>query len=339
MLPMGKPLLPTAEKVLPYLKRIDESRWYSNAGPLVREYEERIADLFGGPCAAVSSCATGLTAALCAQGVRGKEIRLPSWTFVATANAVVQAGARPYFVDVEEKTWTPRKADVAVAPFGAPVLGEGARVIDAAAAFDAYALKQAVIGVAPVVISTHCTKTFSTGEGGIVLSRDTDLLQRIKGLINHGLTEEREVPLAGFNGKMSEYHAAVGLAELDTWAEKRARWLDVKRRYVKAFGDLSHTTPLSSLSWVGSTFCVRLVGRDAAPVRDYLQARGIMSRKIWGDGAHKYGAYRDYERDLVPVTSVLAKEALFVPFSIDTTEEDLGDIVVAVQEGLECASR
>ena len=64
-----------------------------------------------------------------------------------------------------------------------------------------------------------------------------------------------------------------------------------------------------------------------------------MSRKIWGDGAHKYGAYRDYERDLVPVTSVLAKEALFVPFSIDTTEEDLGDIVVAVQEGLECASR
>ena len=66
MIPMGVPLLPPAEKLLPYLKRIDESRWYTNCGPLVREYEERMSQLFNCYVCATSSCTSGLTAALIA---------------------------------------------------------------------------------------------------------------------------------------------------------------------------------------------------------------------------------------------------------------------------------
>ena len=335
MIPMGRPLLPPVETLMPYLKRIDESRWYSNGGALLREYEERIAQLFGCYAAATGSGTAGLTAALRAQDIEG-EIFMPSWTFVATANAVRAAGCDPHFVDVDEETWTPEHADVAVAPFGAPVEYEDAVMIDGAAAFDAYALKLKPIGATPVVISTHCTKTFSTGEGGLVLSQDKDLIHAVRCLLNHGIDDNRDVPRTGINGKLSEYGAAIGMAELDNWAWKRSKWLDTKRKYVEAFGELSQTTPFSSLRWVGSTFCIRTRGRDAQPVRDRLQASGVMSRRIWGDGVHRYAAYAECERDKLPVTEALARETVFVPFSIDTTNAELETIVKATEEALLC---
>lgn len=335
MIPMGRPLLPSAEKLLPYLKRIDEKRWYSNQGYLVREYEERIGQHFGCHAAAVSSGTSGLIASLLAQDMSG-ELFMPAWSFVATANAAVATGCTPRFVDVDEDTWTPEFADIPVAPFGGPVNYEDAVVIDAAAGFDAYATGQAPLGNTPVVISTHCTKAFSTGEGGLVLSRDENIIKEIKEIINHGLGLDRSVSRAGFNGKMSEYHAAVGLAELDSWALKRNKWLDMKRKYVQALGSLAHTTPLSSLSWIGSTFCVRLVGKNAELVRQYLQDNDVMSRKIWGDGIHKYEAYRDYEQDPLLVTDTLAKEVVFVPFSIDTTDAELDKIASLFEKIVPC---
>lgn len=335
MIPMGTPLLPPAEKLLPYLKKIDENRWYSNAGPLVREYEERIGNHFNCYAAATSSGTAGLTAALIAQDMKG-EIFMPAWSFVATANAVVLAGCSPYFIDVDEETWTPESTDLAVAPFGKPVDYDGAILIDAAAAFDAYYLGQVKIDETPVAISTHCTKTFSTGEGGLVLSTDKTFIDQVKDCVNHGMTLDREVHLPGFNGKMSEYHAAIGLAELDNWAWKRRKWLDAKRRYIESFGELAHTTPLSSLSFVGSTFCIRLMGRNALGVRHYLEDKGIMSRKIWGDGIHRYEAFSGCPRDALPVTERLAKEVVFVPFSIDTSDANLDKIVSTVQEALQC---
>ena len=339
MIQMNRPLLRPAEKLLPYLKRIDDSRWYTNSGPLVREYEERLESLFGCCVAATSSGTAALTAGLIAQERRNNQVVMPSWTFVATANAVRAAGMTPFFVDVDELTWEGIGADLMVSPFGAPVKTKMA--LDAAGAFDACMLKQIPVGDAPVCISTHATKCFSTGEGGLVLSRDRDLIKRVKSIINHGITPGRDVPVAGINGKLSEYHAAIGLAEIDDLAWKRGRWLDTKRRYVQAFGDLAHTTPLSSLSWVSPFFAVRLVGRDGDAVRAKLEANGIMSRKIWGDGVHKYEAYK--RRDgfyKLPVTKKLAREVVFIPISIDTTDEELEKIVGAVKEAAEqCASQ
>ena len=246
------------------------------------------------------------------------------------ANAAKAAGCWPEFVDVEETTWAPLSARITVAPFGAPAK-DGEVLIDAAAAFDAYATGMSKVGSVPVVISTHSTKTFSTSEGGIVLSRDKDFICDVHAVINHGLTDAREAPRIGLNGKMSEYHAALGLAELDHWAWKRNKWLDLKRRYVQAFGSLAHTTPLSSLSWVGSTFCVRLVGKDGEVIREALQAQGIASRAVWGRGVHRYETYRHCDSTPLPVTETLAREVVFVPYSIDQTDAEIEGIVKAVQ--------
>lgn len=331
MIPMGRPLLPPVEKLLPYLQRIDNSRWYSNAGPLVREYENRMSNLFGCYVAATSSGTAGLTAALIAQDMAG-ELFLPAWSFIATANAVKAAGCDTVFTDVEELTWTPSDTDIAVAPFGAPVAYESEVMTDAAAAFDACVLGLIKIGNAPVVVSTHATKTFSTCEGGLVLSQDKDLIQRVREIVNHGLTLERAAPRAGINGKMSEYHAAIGHAELDNWAWKRSRWLDLKRRYNKAFGSLADATPLSSLSWVGSTFCIRVVGRDGEAIRNYLQAKGVMSRQVWGEGIHKYEAY--FSEQELPVTDMLAREVIFLPFSLDQTDDEIKFIADMTHEAI-----
>lgn len=320
MIPMCRPLLPGADRLLSYLRNIDDSRWYSNAGPFVKEYEARLGKLFNCHVAATSSGTTGLTAALIAQDIVG-HIIMPAWTFVATANAVRAAGCEVEFTDVDEALWTASDTDIAVSPFGAPVRYEDEVMTDAAASFDAYATGRSKAGKAPVVISTHATKCFSTGEGGLVLSTDEELIQNVRAIINHGLDPSRKIPRMGLNGKMSEYHAAIGLAELDGWTEKRAKWLDVKRRYIERFGVLAHTTPLSSLSWVGPTFAIRLPHADK--VRKVLEEKGIASRKVWGDGVHKYDVYKFCRAEDLSVTDKLAHEVLFLPYSIDTSDDEL----------------
>lgn len=305
MIPMSRPLLPPASKLLPYLQKIDANRYYTNAGPLVCEYEEKIGALMGCHAAAISSGTAGLIAAFYLQQVRN----IPAWTFVATANAIRSAGNIPQFFDVNEETWASETTS-GTCPFGAPTHRDY-YVTDAAAAFDIYATGQSKVK-STVVISTHATKCFSTAEGGLVLSHDEKFIQHVKEIINNGIALERGVDIFGFNGKLSEYHAAIGLAELDGWKEKRRQWLRLKYEYLEAFGEMAHTTPLSSLAWVGPNFCIRHKNADA--VRAKLIDSGYMSRKVWGEGIHKYEAYKDCPRHELPVTEMLAREVVFLPY-------------------------
>lgn len=336
MIPLQKPLLPPAEAVMKYLKMIDETRWYANSGPLLHLYEQKLSEIFKCHVVATSSGTSGLIAALMALGILGRKLVLPSWTFVATANAVKVAGAEISFFDVEEDTWQ-SLTDIGTTPFGQPLILGSKNcylAIDAAAAFDAYATGECEVGRTPVVISTHATKTFSTGEGGLVLTTDVKLAQRVREIINHGMTQEREVPTAGINGKMSEYHAAVGLASLDYWPLRRSQWWNTKRMYNDIFGLLAQTTPLASLDWVSSTFAIRLEHRNLDSVMDGLKAKGIMSRRVWGRGVHRYEAYKNCPRDDLSVTEKLADSVLFLPFQVDMPEHEVHRIKSAVMSVL-----
>src|ERR1700730_15306107 len=108
-IPVMRPMLPAAERLLPYLKQIDQARIYSNFGPLALSFEKRLAAHFDLPEAAVVTVANatlGLALALLAQQVRpGTLCVLPAWTFVASAHAAKLAGLVPYFVDVDARTW------------------------------------------------------------------------------------------------------------------------------------------------------------------------------------------------------------------------------------------
>jgi len=103
------PDLPSAAELLPWLQRIDANRWYTNGGPLVREFEQRLGEFMGGgaSCVTLSSGMSALELGLLALGIgAGKRVLLPALTFPATALAVSRCGAEPVLCDVAAGTWS-----------------------------------------------------------------------------------------------------------------------------------------------------------------------------------------------------------------------------------------
>ena len=245
-IPVLKPRLPAVEQLLPYLQRIDASRVYSNFGPLAREFGERLSHHFGLPQHGVIVAASGtaaLTGAILATAGRASQDRpvaiVPAFTFVATASAVEACGYRVQFADVDPDDFvldparllTEHALDrvglvIPVGAFGRAVDQAAwkafrdetgiAVVIDGAACFEiATSSPNRTFGDIPVAISFHATKSFGVGEGGCVVTRDLNLATRVVRAINFGFLGSRDCQSPNINGKLSEYHAAVGLAELD----------------------------------------------------------------------------------------------------------------------------
>lgn len=284
--------LPLASKLIPYLDRIDANKVYTNFGPLVTEYENRLSNLFQAPVVTTSSATSALTATLIALNLpKLSFVACPSWTFIATPAAIVAAGHIPYFTDVDKdgvmRQISSVHAAIVVAPCGAyiPIPKFNVpTIIDAAGGFDAFSTVCLPRNI-PVVISTHASKPFGTGEGGFVTCHDKPLLAKIRQIINFGFTPERKATLSGFNAKLSEYHAAVGLAELDGWEDKRDRFLRRTRIY--------------GLDYVTSLVAVK---------------DGIGKKLIYG--CHQHPAYKEYPRTDLTNTEELMRKMSFVRVEI-----------------------
>lgn len=337
------PKLPPAERIAPYLKAIDSSRIYSNFGPLVLSFEERLAAHFGvreEMIGTVANATQGLTLALAALDVRpGTLCVLPAWTFVASVHAAVSAGLTPYFVDVDPKMWAldPDKMDdmiacapapvgaiMPVAPFGRPIDVAAwdhyrARtgipvVIDAAAGFDS-----AVPGHTPLVVSLHATKIIGVGEGGFVLTTDEAVIRGVRARANFGFLGARASIAASTNAKLSEYHAAVGHASLDEWADARAEWITVAAAYKKLLPESSRIQYQAGFGaeWIASTCVLSFPGSDTRKIACALSDAGIETRRWWGEGAHLHPSSAEFPRNALPVTETLVKSTLSIPFYRD----------------------
>jgi dTDP-4-amino-4,6-dideoxygalactose transaminase len=351
-IPVMRPMLPATERLLPYLKQIDTARIYSNFGPLALAFERRLAAHFSLPEPAVVTVANatlGLALALLAQQVRpGALCMLPAWTFIASAHAVRLAGLVPYFVDVDARTWAIDTASTAdliarapgevgavmpVVPFGQPIdLAAWDRfrtstgipvVIDAAAAFDALVPTET-----PAVVSLHATKTLGIGEGGFVMSTDLSMIKEIRTRANFGFRTERTAVVPAMNAKLSEYHAAVGLAALDEWPQARAEWTVVAGAYRRALPESNRVRFQSGFgeSWVSSTCNLSLADFAAAQVEGALASAGIDSRSWWGHGAHAHPATTACPRAPLPATDRLARSTIGVPLFRDMTAADVGRV-------------
>ncbi|GAB4392617.1 MAG: hypothetical protein Tsb0032_08960 [Kiloniellaceae bacterium] len=257
------PRLPSAADVLPYLEEIDRNRWYTNFGPLVERFEARLAAQVGLPrdrVVTVANCTLGLVLALesCSLPAGGL-CALPSWTFVATAAAVRQAGLTPWFLDVDPRSWqlTPEIVEAAlpqapgslaavmpVAPFGAPLEAapwaafrdhRGLPVITDAAA----GLASLTASHLPAVVSLHATKPLGIGEGGVVFCETGAQAEEIRRRSNFGFDRDHAALWAGGNAKLSEYAAAVGLAALDAWPDLREAFRTQAERYRRALAPLA----------------------------------------------------------------------------------------------------
>lgn len=351
-----RPLLPTADALLPYLREIDATRLYSNSGPLARRLEERFGAHFGAKATVMVNATFAIAAALIAQApapAPGSLCLLPSWTFAATPHAVLAAGLIPYFADVRPTDSCldpeavaaaiaaapgPVSALCVVAPYGAPLDATAwsaladrldlALVIDSAAGFDtAEAVRH------PQIVSLHATKALGSGEGGLLFATDADLARRARRVINYGFEGGRCAVLRGFNGKMSEYHAAVGLAALDGWPARRRRLLDLARAYRQALLQVPGIALQDGWgeSWVSATAIIDLGADRAAEVEAAMETQGIGCRRWWVDGCHTQPAFAAYPRTDLPATEALARRQLGLPFFVDLSEDQMSRVATTLR--------
>jgi dTDP-4-amino-4,6-dideoxygalactose transaminase len=246
-----RPSLPSTSHIDRYLDLSREERWFSNGGPCSRLLSERLADRVGAYCVPVANGTLGLMAAIASifetarNSLGCSPALMPSFTFLATAQAVVWSGLEPRLMDVDPSHWhldasrlekvlhdrTDFGAVVAVSAFGTPpqaetrIRWEGAcasaglpLIVDSAAGFGGVADDETPVGSQGdvEVVSFHATKPFAIGEGGAVFTRKRALYERVELAVNFGLGPDRSVDLpVGLNAKMSELHAATALAVLD----------------------------------------------------------------------------------------------------------------------------
>lgn len=355
-----RPLLPTAARLLPYLKSIDHSRWYTNWGGLAKALERRLSALF---CLAEYGCTTtsnatdAITAALIALAGRGSTDRpyclMPSYTFAATAAAALNAGYTPYFVDIDPMTFalSPDEllnhrvlsragAIIAVAPYGIAIdtlawqhvshLSRIPVVVDAAAGFDAFLSGPGVIARdVPVVLSFHATKVFGVGEGGAILCGDLELAKRCRHALNFGFLGARRAQITGINGKMSEYHAAVGMAELDGWPSKRAAFMKVAQCYRQAATQRKIADRIIvQCDWASSyALYVAKSTADARRATNRLRSAHLGFRYWYGDGVHREPAYAYFPADPLPLTESVAPRVVGLPVWVDLDEKTIGAVV------------
>lgn len=251
-IPFLKPNLVKLEKYEKHLRSIEQSRLYSNFGPLNSLFEDRIkAEYFHGigATSTVNNATSGLMIAMATmKRPGGRYAVMPSFTFSATPLAAIWAGLDPYFVDVNTDDFSMSEEsllqalerlgeEVAVvvpyATFGFPIdLSPYARlfregmpvVVDAAASFGASRYETAFGTGFPgaVVFSFHATKAFGIGEGGLVYSADPKLVDLLRSSANFGFGPDKVSKIHGLNAKLPEISAAIGLATLDAFPEKSA---------------------------------------------------------------------------------------------------------------------
>lgn len=364
-IPLLIPRMPSADKVYPYLRKIDQNRIYTNYGPLNGEFEQRLAAELGqgleaGHLTTVSNCTVGLELAIQAFSLpEGACVLLPSLTFVATATAIVRAGASPLFSDIDPAGWclTPAIAEQALAEGATfdlvmPVSTFGKQsdvaawdefsertgipvLIDAAGAFG----NQPIGRTTDVVFSFHATKSIGSGEGGLVVSFNTDRIKRIRQLANFGIDAARgELAGLGTNGKLSEYHAAVGLAALDEWPDIIVQRRELHARYVR---DLLQACPVLKLQDKDPDGIYPLLpvllpeGCDALTIGNALRDQGIDTRRWYCPPLHAHGVLSHYASiGQLTVTASIGDRILGLPFFAGISDEEIRTVIDSLARAL-----
>jgi perosamine synthetase len=369
---MGKRLIPVAAPALvgnekKYVLDCLKSTWISSSG----EYIERFETEFAKFCCSdhAIACTNGTVAlhlALLALGVeRGDEVIIPTLAFVAVANAVAYCGAVPVFVDSENQTWnmdpsalegrisSKTKGIIAVHLYGHPVdmdpvlsvaKRHGLFVIeDGAEAHGAEYKGRKVGSLANVsTFSFYGNKIISTGEGGIVLTDDIAVAERVRRLKGQGMDPERRYwfPTLGYNYRMTNLAAAIGLAQV----EKIDWHLQRRHEVAEAYRDLLGDNPMlrfqPEMPWAKHAYWMVSVVLDSSvtstrdEVMEELHDMGIETRPFFYP-IHKLPIYQSYaDLGSFPVAEDVAARGLNLPTSALLSKADIKYVSSAITRAL-----
>lgn len=371
--PLTRPYFKGHEGAL--LADVIASGWITQ-GPKVAEFESAVAGYVGaGQAVAVANCTAALHLVLVASGIGpGDDVVCPSLSFIATANSISQAGARPVFADVEDDSANldPAAVEAAISPstraimvvhqLGYPAdvdafaeLGRrhGLLVIEDAAPALGAMYKGRPVGADPSLacFSFHPRKIVTSGEGGVITTGDEALANRLRLLRNQGMDISdldrhaatrvlfEAYPEIGFNYRLSDILAALGLTQmsvLDECLEKRRK---LALRYNEAFASCRYLRPpIEREGYVHSyqSYMVRLT--DESQI-----SRDALMQALLDDGiATRRGVMAShleppYElpRGSLPTTERIASDGILLPLFPDLTEEDQSYVIDALLRHVE----
>ncbi len=366
-IPLMQPSLGGNE--LKYVSDCVTSGWISSQGEYVRRFEAQFAEcLGGGQAVAVSSGTAALHLALKALGIGpGDEVIVPDLTFAAVANVVIHCGAVPVLADVDAETWTldvrqaasritaRTRAIIPVHLYGHPCEMDGLSALakqhrlwiieDCAEAQGAMFRNRQVGTIGHIgCFSFFSNKVITTGEGGMVSTADPDIAARVRILRDHGMRPGKRYwhDNAGFNYRMTNLQAAVGVAQMERVDKFVNRRHEIGERYIERLSDLPGLVMPPRQPWARTIFWIfsMLVDADVAGMtRDELSQRlhqlGIETRPLFHP-LHEQPPYESTER--YPVASRLSAQGISLPSGNEITDSEIGRVCDAVS-GLVAAEK
>lgn len=351
MMPVAEPKLNGNE--FKYLSDAFLSTWISSAGAYINRFEKDFSEYC---CAkhgiAVSNGTVAIHLALVAMGIgEGDEVIVPDLTFAATINAVLHAGATPVIVDVDEHSWCisplaikaavsdKTKAIIPVHVYGQPCDMDAIMKIakdynlfvieDAAEAHGAEYRGQKVGSFGDAAtFSFFGNKIITTGEGGMVLTSNDDLNDRMRVLRDHGMSKEKRYwhDHVGFNYRMTNLQAAIGCAQLeriDSILEKRNEIESNYKKTLSKYDFVSWQNDIGQTKRVTWLVCAILEAKDRDAAIMTLRENGVDGRPFFYQ-LSEMPLYAKYASNECPISSKLSKTGLNLP-TIDNVEFDRVD--------------
>ena len=347
MIPIARPMIGEREKEA-VLQVLDSG--VIAHGPVVQEFEKAFARMVGvREAVAVSSGTAALMVALVANGIgKGDEVITTPFSFIASSNSILFAGARPRFVDVceddfninpsliEEAVTSRTKAVLIVHLYGHPCRmneicaaanAHGLPVIeDACQAHGAMIGDRQVGSFGTACFSFYPTKNITTGEGGMVTTDDLRVAETARRLRAHGQSQRYQHDLLGYNWRMTDISAAIGLVQLGTLADGNARRRQNARFLDRQLEGVVTPSERQGCHHVYHQYTVR-VGDRRDSLLQHLRENGVGAEVYYPRPIHRQPLYRrlGYDQSL-PVAERLSEEVLSLPVHPSLNDEELNTI-------------
>ena len=359
-LPIAEPVI--GEKELRYVTEAILGGWVSSAGSFITRFEKLFAGYCGSTYAiATSSGTTALHLALAALNITtNDEVIVPTFSFISTANAVCYTGARPIFVDSEQESWnidpelieasiTPAtKAIIAVHIYGHPAKMDAIRNIasknnlkvieDAAEAHGALYKGHRVGNLGDVgCFSFYGNKTVTTGEGGMIVTDNPDLAEKIRILRDHGMSPTKKYwhIALGYNYRMTNLQAALGVAQMEKIDSLLAAKERISVRYSEALKNVPGINLPQSHDWaVRSTWLYTITvntksfGKNRDQLMEFLKSQEIAARPAF-PSIHKQPIYNTGQK--LAVAEKLSNTGLSLPSSVNLLDTDVDRICTVIK--------